>query len=234
MGRLLPIFVLTVTFPALILGYQDPSLDTGGSPSEYGDELALLDQVKQVLEQASTPLTEEQEAALRPLVQNQVSESGPSSADTDEGLSERAKEILTPEQSDALKRADAGRTLLTQGVEGLRTVLEAEGVPPLTFDQETQVQNVYEQYSIEYQRLLEEDRVQPGSVSTAVLALEEQLLLAALKFLNPAQRTALTGTLTTTNASALLRGSGVRRQVGEFVGHLRPPLRRALRRQQGA
>ncbi len=220
MGRLLPIFVLIITFPALIRGYQDPGLDVGGPPFEDGDELALLDQVKQVLEQASTPLTEEQVAALRPLVQDQTGESGPSSAEMDEGLSERAKEILTPEQSDALKRADAGRTLLTQGVEGLRTVLEAEGVPPLTFDQETQVQNVYEQYSLEYQRLLEEDRVQPGSVSTAVLALEEQLLLAALKFLNPAQRTALTGTLTAEANSDLPEDED---ELREYLGDLVSP-----------
>ena len=221
MRRSLLTFILAIMFPALTLGYQNPGLDDEGAASRQGDGVDLFDQVKQVLEQASTPLTEEQEEALRPLVGSQRGEPGDATTATgDEGLSDRAKDILTTEQSDALKRADAGRTLLTNGVEGLRTVLQEEGVPPLTFDQETQVQNVYEQYKVEYERLLEEDRVESGSVSTAVLALEEQLLLAALKFLNPAQRTALTGTLSAEANSDLPEDED---ELREYLGDLVSP-----------
>ena len=221
MRRYLPIFILVIIFPALSLGHQNSGLDHDGATVAQGDEPDLLDQVKQVLQQASTPLTEEQEVALRPLVGNQPTGSGDAvAAASDEGLSERAMDILTTEQSDALKRADAGRTLLTEGVEGLRAVLEEQGVPPLTFDQETQVQNVYDQYKAEYERLLEEDRGPSGSVSTAVLALEEQLLLAAVKFLNPAQRTALTGTLGAEANSDLPEDE---EELREYLGDLVSP-----------
>ena len=134
MRRSLLTFILAIMFPALTLGYQNPGLDDEGAASRQGDGVDLFDQVKQVLEQASTPLTEEQEEALRPLVGSQRGEPGDATTATgDEGLSDRAKDILTTEQSDALKRADAGRTLLTNGVEGLRTVLQEEGVPPPDF-----------------------------------------------------------------------------------------------------
>ena len=41
-------------------------------------------------------------------------------------------------------KSEAGRMLLEEGVPGLRFLLEEAGAPPLTFDQETQVQSVYE------------------------------------------------------------------------------------------
>ncbi len=90
-------------------------------------------------------------------------------------------------------RNRAGRMLLEDGVEGLSIVLADVDTPALTFDQEAQIRLLHETYSRQRVALLED----AGSGNPEIIegALAEQLLLAAAKFLNPAQRFALGGFL---------------------------------------
>ncbi len=117
-------------------------------------------------------------------------------------------------------KSEAGRMLLEEGVPGLRSLLEEAGVPPLTFDQETQVQSVYEAHDRERRRLAESVETGDRSIATAIMALEEQLLLAAVKFLNPAQRNALTDTIGAGVNSDLPEDEA---ELREYLGDLRSP-----------
>ncbi len=141
------------------------------------------------------------------------------------------KQTTTQSESDAMQTtesggavdalAEAGRMLLEEGVPGLRTLLEEAGVPPLTFDQETQVQSVYEAHDRERRRLIAEGGETVDALKDAAMVeLQEQLLLAAVKFLNPAQRNVLTNTI----------GSGLNTdlpedeaELREYLGDLRSP-----------
>ena len=140
-----------------------------------------------------------------------------------ERLGGRADDILSPEQNSALTQAEAGRLLLNEGVEGLRGVLLAAGVPALTFNQETQVRVVYEDHVRALEEQLEPD--ESGDMAAGeVRAIEEQLLLAALKFLNPAQRTALTGSVAAANFAELNSDLPEdEAELIEYLGDLRSP-----------
>jgi hypothetical protein len=117
--------------------------------------------------------------------------------------------------------AEAGRLLLDEGVPGLRALLEQAGVPPLTFDQETQVQSVYDAHDRERRRLVEESGETDGrSLAAGITELQQQLLLAAVKFLNPAQRNALTSTIGAGLNTDLPEDEA---ELREYLGDLRSP-----------
>ena len=90
-------------------------------------------------------------------------------------------------------RIRAGQMLLEDGVDGLSIVLADVAAPPLTFDQEAQIRLLHETYDRQRVDLLED--AGDGDPEIIERALAEQLLLAAAKFLNPAQRFALGGFL---------------------------------------
>ena len=92
-------------------------------------------------------------------------------------------------------RTEAGRRLLEDGIEGLQEALGEAGVPPLTFNQETQVRTVYDSHVRAREDLIAENGDSRDGVEAEIDVIADQLLLAALKFLNPAQRTALTGSV---------------------------------------
>ncbi len=106
-------------------------------------------------------------------------------------------------QETAFDRAEAGRRLLDEGVAGLRGILAQAGAPPLTFDQETQVQSVHADHVRAYNNMLAANGGQTESIQPGIRQLEEQLFLAALKFLNPAQRGDLVGELSAAELAAL-------------------------------
>jgi hypothetical protein len=111
--------------------------------------------------------------------------------------------------------------LLEEGVPGLRTLLEETGVPPLTFDQETQVQSVYEAHDRERRRLIAESGETVDVLKDAAMVeLQEQLLLAAVKFLNPAQRNTLTNTIDSGLNTDLPEDEA---ELREYLGDLRSP-----------
>ncbi len=101
--------------------------------------------------------------------------------------------VALAEQSSSLQQDEAGRILLEEGVEPWRDALDAAGVPALTFNQETQVRTVRDSHVRVLNDLLEANGGNRSAIEPELRALEDQLLLAALKFLNPAQRTGLIG-----------------------------------------
>ena len=98
--------------------------------------------------------------------------------------------MLFQSQVMTIDRILAGRTLLENGVDGLKALLQAAGAPSLTFDQETQIRNLHDVFKREVARLSDE---QKGSDEKLRTALSEQLLIGAMKFLNPVQRVAMGG-----------------------------------------
>jgi len=99
--------------------------------------------------------------------------------------------LLTFQQpATVIDRAQAGRTLLDQGVEGLKQLLEKAGAPPLTFDQETQMRNLHDVFKRELARLVSEREADEARFR---VTLSDQLFLGAMKFLNPVQRVAMGG-----------------------------------------
>ena len=91
--------------------------------------------------------------------------------------------VLPPGEDSMFERTEAGRLLLEEGIEGLQDALESAGVPPLTFDQETQVRVVYDDHVRVLEDLLEANGGSREAVQSEILAIQDQLLLAALKFL---------------------------------------------------
>ena len=131
------------------------------------------------------------------------------------------RKLSFPEEEIAQFRAEAGRLLLNDGVAGLKDLLEEASVAPLTFDQETQVQSVWEAHDRERRRVIEADvEVAGSSLSDNIRDLEEQLLLAAVKFLNPAQRYALTRDIAGERNSDLPEDED---ELREYLGDLRSP-----------
>ena len=132
--------------------------------------------------------------------------------------------VLAPDEDRALERAEAGRLLLEEGIEGLQDALESAGVPPLTFDQETQVRGVYDDHVRVLEDLLEANGGRREAVQSEILDIQDQLLLAALKFLNPAQRTALTGSVTAAEFAELNSDLPEdEAELIEYLGDLRSP-----------
>ena len=131
---------------------------------------------------------------------------------------------LVPAQSDApvsQTPAEIGKALLYEGVTGLASVLEQAGVPPLTFDQETQVQTVWEAHDREFRRLVEENGgVVNQAIAENIADLEEQVFLASIKFLNPAQRNVLSELLEMDLNTDLPEDPG---ELREYLGDLRSP-----------
>jgi hypothetical protein len=85
-------------------------------------------------------------------------------------------------------RAEAARIILDLGVDGVKQLLERVGAPPLTFDQETQIRNLHDLLRREVERLRSERETDEAAFNST---LADQLFLAALRFLNTVQRTAL-------------------------------------------
>jgi len=139
-----------------------------------------LEEIVDLLAATEEPLTVEQVAALTPIMKSVPLDAA------------QAGIILSDELM-----------LLAEGVEGLRTTLEASDVPSLTFDQETQIQGVYEDHVRALNELLETNGGNRSAVERQIRELEDQVLLAALKFLNPVQRTALAGSMTAAGFAAL-------------------------------
>ena len=183
-------------------------------------DVDALEEIRDVLQEAEFPLTQEQEQALRPILDSRPeSQRGA----VIEGVRRDAADILTPDQNGVLLRVEAGRILLADGVEGLRSLLAQADAPALTFDQETQVQAVYEAHERALRDLLQAEGVGPDAVEAERRALEEQLLLASLKFLNPTQRVALVGSV---GAQAIASNSDLPEdedELREYLGDLRSP-----------
>jgi hypothetical protein len=91
-------------------------------------------------------------------------------------------------QQPAVDRAEAGRILLEQGIDGLKVLLERVQAPPLTFDQETQIRNLDTVLRREAARLQAEDGANAENINRT---LADQLFLAATRFLNTVQRSAM-------------------------------------------
>jgi hypothetical protein len=92
-------------------------------------------------------------------------------------------------------RAEAGRLLLEEGVEGLQQALAEASVPAMTFNQESQVRITYDDHRRALEALIASNGGSRDGIESEIGEIADQLLLAALKFLNPAQRTGLTGSL---------------------------------------
>ena len=162
-----------------------------------------LDEIVDLLAGTEEPLTVEQVAALTPIMESAASETSQAGIMLSEELRDQIVGILTERQNNALLRAEAGQMLLAQGVEGLKATLTVADVPALTFDQETQIRSVYDDHVRALGELLEGNNGDRVVVERQIRALEDQLLLAALKFLNPVQRTALAGSMSADEFAAL-------------------------------
>ena len=116
---------------------------------------------------------------------------------------------------------EIGQALLYEGVPGLASVLQQAGVPPLTFDQETQVQSVWEAHDRERRRLVEENGgIVDQAIAENIANLEEQVFLASIKFLNPAQRNVLSEILEMDLNTDLPEDPG---ELREYLGDLCSP-----------
>ena len=189
-------FVLVlISLPALLLAQENLA------PATQANQ--ILEDIRGVLADTEEPLTRGQEGALRPIVAEATSGESQVGAVIAEQVRSQAGDILTEVQTSALLRAQTARKLLDDGVDGLRQVLVTAGVPPLTFDQETQVQSVYNDHVLALDGMLEANGRSTEAIERDIRTLEDQLLLAALKFLNPAQRTALTGSLSAADFAEL-------------------------------
>ena len=105
-----------------------------------------------------------------------------------------ASVALSAQDEPAFRADELGRILLDEGVLGLQRALEQVGVPPLTFNQETQVRPVHDAHLRVLEDVLESAGGVREEVELEIQAIQGQLFLAAMKFLNPAQRTGLIGT----------------------------------------
>ena len=209
------VFILFSLFCLTLTGVAQQG---SGLDEALSQDFDAFEEIRDVLQEAEFPLTQEQ--ALRPIV-----DSRPESQRVAviEGVRHHVADILTPDQDGVLLRVEAGRILLEDGVEGLRALLAQAEAPALTFDQETQVQAVYETHERALRELLQEESVGPAAVEAERRALEEQLLLASLKFLNPTQRVALVGSVA---AEALASNSDLPEdedELREYLGDLRSP-----------
>jgi hypothetical protein len=102
-----------------------------------------------------------------------------------------------------LQREEAARMLLAEGVEGLRRAFSDSNSPALTFDQETQIRSAHDGHARVLDELVDNNGGSRDGLEAEITELEDQLLLAALKFLNPVQRTALAGSLAAEDFAAL-------------------------------
>jgi hypothetical protein len=118
-------------------------------------------------------------------------------------IAQRGEPASTTEGTGIVDRSEAGRLLLAEGVEWLREAYGSANAPALTFDQESQISDVREDHVRAFDQLVGSAGGDRTAVEAQVAQLEEQLLLAALKFLNPVQRTALVGSMTAADVAAL-------------------------------
>ena len=185
--------LVLISLPALLLAQANLA------PATQANQ--ILEDIRGVLADTEEPLTGgQEEQALRSIVAEATSGESQVGAVVAEQVRSQAGDILTPAQTRALSRAQTARKLLDDGVDGLRQVLATAGAPPLTFDQETQVQSVYNDHVLALDGMLEANGGSTEAIERDIRTLEDQLLLATLKFLNPAQRTALTGSLSAATA----------------------------------
>ena len=110
---------------------------------------------------------------------------------------------LSADRVPGVDRVEAARTLLEEGVEGLRAMLDSVDAPPLTFDQETQVQSIYDDHIRALESMIEANGGVRAGIEPDIRAIEDQLFLAAIKFLNPAQRTGFAGSMSAVEIAAL-------------------------------
>ena len=140
-----------------------------------------------------------------------------------------ASPVQARSQSDALEqavadRAEAGRLLLEEGIPGLQETLRQVGAPAITFNQETQVRSVYDAHLRALDDMIEENGGSREGIEPRIRELADQLLLAALKFLNPAQRTGLTGSVAAAGFADLNSDLPEdEAELIEYLGDLRSP-----------
>lgn len=161
--------------------------------------LSSLDELQRILEEAEEPLTTEQVAALEPLLEPGTQRG----VLLDPVVGERASEVLTDAQRNAVLWAEASRTLMEEGLPGLRQQLATANVPSLTFDQETQIRSTYDAHMRALDDLLEANGGDRAAIASEIRELQDQLFLASLKFLNPVQRTAFAGSMSAVDLAAL-------------------------------
>lgn len=195
------------------------------SEDEAAARGGLLDEIRETLENAGEPLTEEQTRDLAAILEDTTAANTAQwLAVSDPTLRAEGRSVFTDAQYGALKRAQAGRALLENGVEGLRAEMAAEGAPSLTFDQETQIRSVHDAHAQALNDLLDANSGSRVSIEPLIREIEEQLLLAALKFLNPAQRTAFAGSLAATDFAALNSDlPDDPEELQEYLDNLRSP-----------
>ncbi len=139
--------------------------------------------------------------------------------------SAQTREGQTNEAVSSVRRAEAGRILLEAGVAGLQTTLAGAGAPPMTFDQETQVRSVYDAHIRALNALLAANGGNGPAIAPGIRALGDQLLLAAIKFLNPAQRAAWTGSLSASDFAELNSDLPEdEAELREYISDLRSPV----------
>ena len=140
-----------------------------------------------------------------------------------------ASPVEARSQSEALEqavadRAEAGRLLLEEGIPGLQETLRQAGAPAITFNQETQVRSVYDAHLRALDDIIEENGGSREGIEPQIRELADQLLLAALKFLNPAQRTGLTGSVAAEGFADLNSDLPEdEAELIEYLGDLRSP-----------
>ena len=114
----------------------------------HGAPLALnLEEIVDLLSATEEPLSAGQIAALAPILEAAPPEASQRGVIISDELREQILGILTETQNNALLRAEAGKMLLAEGVEGLTLTLATADVPAITFDQETQIRSVYEEHA---------------------------------------------------------------------------------------
>jgi hypothetical protein len=197
------LYAFLVLFPVSVVSVHGMPQAPEPAVEEIFDGGMLFEELLQILIAADQPLTTEQIAALEPMLGLTPGATAQRGAIIDPEFRERAGEVLTDEQRNALRRAGAAQMLLEEGIEGLRRELAAANVPSLTFDQETQIRSVYDAHVRALNTLLADNGGDRQAVEPQIREIQDQLLLASLKFLNPVQRTAFAGSMSAVDFAAL-------------------------------
>ncbi len=193
-----PLFLVVFTVPAPVRGGRQ--LD---AVPEFYAGTVLVERIEDLLDEAGLPLTSAQIAGIQRLPG--LSLPGPlrRSGVLDAALSPEISDVLTREQLAAVQRLETGWTLLFDGVDGLRDALDAADAPALTFDQETQVHALYDDHARALDAMIESNGGLRAGIEPRIRDLEDQLFLAAIKFLNPAQRNAFIGSMSAAEVASL-------------------------------
>ncbi len=190
---------------ALSVALSVPALDAAqfeAVPEFYAGSV-LVERMENLLEEAGLPLTRAQRVTIErlpglwlpgPLRRGNV---------LDAAMSLEIGSVLTSEQRAAVQRLEIGWTLLFTGIEGLQVALDAANAPAVTFDQETQIHALRDDHVRALDAMIAANGGLRAGIEPRIRELEVQLFLAAIKFLNPAQRTAFVGSMSAAEVASL-------------------------------